>query len=117
MTAATGSLAHRAARTLDELGPTPDDVADRLRALGIKGDRGSSCACPIALILRAVDGVEDADVLETIAEVWDKANPDAAAVEVHVPQPVSEFIVRFDKGVYLDLVATPGDAANRQAKS
>jgi hypothetical protein len=83
-----------------ELGDTADKVADTLRAKGIKGWRRSSCACPVAKVLIAA-GYPDVEV--DAGWVW----PESTRTDdfcVTVPKPVSNFIIRFDEGVYLDLV-------------
>lgn len=87
------------AQLLAELGDTADDVADRLRALGIKGERGVGEHCPIANLLHS-NGYEGAEV-DT-----DTIYPEGSFgdVEVDAPEPVEEFIRRFDDGVYLDLI-------------
>lgn len=103
--AAEETTTTRTARRLDELGPTADDVADKLRALGIKGELEHSNACPVANYLGRDTTLTGVEVLETVAEVW-VGHPDLAVkFEVPVPPPVEMFIRRFDAGVYLDLVA------------
>lgn len=86
--------------TLNALGDTPDAIADRLRALGIKGRRIGARHCPIAQLLNTLDGVSNAAVFDDSISFsksggWGAALPTSAAVE---------FIRRFDQGVYLDLV-------------
>jgi hypothetical protein len=90
----------RAAAALAELGDTPDAVADRLRALEIKGWRGSESMCPIAVYLARLDQDLVAEVLEE--EVW-LIVEDELPVAVPMPEPASWFVQRFDQGVYLDL--------------
>jgi hypothetical protein len=91
----------RAAAALAELGDTPDAVADRLRALEIKGWRGSESMCPVAVYLARVDYSWVVEVLDI--EVWFHIERLDDAFEMPLPEPVSEFVQRFDKGVYLDL--------------
>jgi hypothetical protein len=98
--APTETITTRVTRTLDELGHSADDVADRLRALGIKGQALAHC-CPIANLLRQLDCVISVDVLEIFAGVL---GDDGRDIQVDVPEAVSTFIARFDAGVYLDLV-------------
>lgn len=91
--------AERMLATLAELGTTPDAVADRLRALGIKGGRGQLCGCPIAVYIRTRLGVRaavSADLIQWGA--W------PAWVDLIPPLAVAAFIRRHDQGVYLDLV-------------
>lgn len=90
----------RAATALAALGDTPDAIADRLRALGIKGWRGSESTCPIAVYLARVDQTWSTEVVERTVLISDD---EITTVEVDVPEPVSLFVRRFDKGVYLDL--------------
>jgi hypothetical protein len=90
------------AAALAELGDTPDAIADRLRALEIKGKRGAACQCPIAAYLRfrfgvrAIVGAGMQDVITWRARTgWP---------EIPTPLPVAAFALNFDRGVYLDLV-------------
>jgi hypothetical protein len=96
------------ARLLADLGDTADAVADRLRALEIKGRRKEPCACPIAnYLLSKTDAVEVSVIqarsrfiiLTPIGSRWQR---------VPNPEPVGEFLKRFDQGVYLDLVEVAG---------
>jgi hypothetical protein len=92
----------RVTAALAELGDTCDAVADRLRALEIKGWRGSESMCPIAVYLARIDKTWVAGVIEHEVYITtgdETTEPD----EVPLPEPVSEFVQRFDKGVYLDL--------------
>lgn len=98
MTAATV----RVEQLLAELGDTADAVADRLRALEIKGVRGSDCNCPVAEYLKRA-GLTDVSVGDWIFTGQD-------ADELDTPQVIRDFIERFDKGVYLDLVEAVADA-------
>lgn len=93
-------------KLLAELGDTPDAVADRLRALDVKGYQSSPPCCPVALYLvgRGVDRplVDDCDV---------QTGPRSARSVHPNPPAVRAFIHRFDQGVYLDLVES-GEAAD-----
>ncbi len=94
------------ARLLADLGDTADAVADRLRALGIKGKHRHSYECPVAKLLHA-NGYPDVEVDN--GWTWPDGSTDNAIPEVANPAPVGEFIQRFDAGVYLDLVEVAGD--------
>lgn len=88
------------AEALAELPDTADGIADRMRALGIKGKRQDDYCCPIANFLMG-KGFEEACVGESWIEVCDD---DSGSEEADTPPAVSEFVSRFDAGVYLDLV-------------
>lgn len=93
----------RLERALAELGAlTPDGIADRMRALGIKGVPGDDCTCPIAEYLRRTDqrGVSVGGWIIT------------EDVYMTTPAMIAEFIERFDRGVYMDLVVVDGGAAD-----
>lgn len=94
------------AKLLADLGDTADAVADRLRALGIKGKQAWACACPVANYL-VRNGYEGAVFS---AEEYAIPNPDDVwnVLTGRTPQPVGLFIDRFDEGVYLDLVEVAG---------
>jgi hypothetical protein len=85
-----------AAEALAALGDTPDAVAETLRAGGWRGQRASCESCPLARYLAGSFGGE-----------WMSASTETLAPFgwVRHPQPVAEFVVRFDRGHYPDLVA------------
>jgi len=87
------------AQVLAELPDTADGIADRMRALGIKGKRGRSCCCPLANYLVS-EGFDQA----IVGESWIEVLYDSGSVECDTPPVIAEFIDRFDAGVYLDLV-------------
>jgi hypothetical protein len=85
---------------LDQLGDTPDKVADRFRTLGIKGTRGLACHClachcPVAIYLERHFGSGN------VAVGTDYVTVDG--IDVLLQDAVIEFVKRFDQGVYLDL--------------
>jgi hypothetical protein len=99
----------RLEQALAELGAlTPDGIADRMRALGIKGELGRPRCCPIALYLRAVPGIAWVSVIPT--RVTFVLAPVSPFGRVPAPGSVYLFVKRFDRGVYLDLVAVDGGA-------
>lgn len=89
---------------LAQLGDTPDQVADRLRALGIKGERYGNC-CPVANYLASEVPACFFRVYEHGVAIY-KAPYVSAYDRADVPGPVERFIRRFDEehGPYLDLV-------------
>jgi len=94
---------------LNHLGGTSEHVHDRLLALDCKGRRDDCGACPIAVYLLRSD-LNPSQVFvgdSTVTLIFgDPAEPDQR-VDVRVPEPVSEFVHRYDSGVYLDLVQVP----------
>ncbi len=91
----------RITELLTGLGDTADAVADRLRALGIKGPRWDSCRCPVAKLLHT-NGYPNVEVDN--GWTWPDGSLDNLIPEVRTPAAVGEFIQHFDKGDYLDLV-------------
>lgn len=91
---------------LNQLGATPDAIHDRLLVLDCKGLRDDCGACPIAVYLLRSD-LNPSQVFvgnSTVTLIFgDPAEPDQR-VDVHTPEQVSEFVHRYDSGVYLDLV-------------
>ena len=85
------------AQALAELPDTADGIADRMRALGIKGKRHYITCCPLATFLRD-KGIRGA--------VIDGMEASIRGVDDFTPLTGSqaEFVRRFDAGVYLDLV-------------
>lgn len=100
-------LRDRVYQLLEHAGHTADLVADRFRALGIRGKRGSDCGCPIAVYLfdAHLPGVVaisvDADSVSL--ELHGQEDP----VDVELPNACAVFVDRFYKGVYLDLETVP----------
>ncbi len=95
------------AQLLAELGDTADAVADRLRALGIKGIPGDACWCPVASYLKR-NGYEAVAVSMSDWGCALSVEQGYGAIDGDTPGPVVEFIARFDEGVYLDLVEVAG---------
>lgn len=89
---------HRALRLLHALGTTADQVADRLRALGIKGKLDVAAGCPIANYLEVNSTPSSVDV------EWFSLVGDPTETHHKMPPAAALFIRRFDDGVYLDLV-------------
>jgi hypothetical protein len=87
-------------QALAELPDTADGIADRMRALDIKGRRQDDFCCPIANWLIG-KGFED----PMVGEEWCEALDDDPT-QTDTPPAVAEFVRRFDAGVYLDLVET-----------
>jgi hypothetical protein len=91
--------AEQATRLLVKLGDNADAMADRLRALGIKGARLLSNVCPLAVYL-GTQGITAYVSREEICVPVD----DDTTVHVPVPAATAVFVERFDGGVYLDLI-------------
>lgn len=96
---------------LASLGKTPDEVANSLRQQGVKGLVQSSYYCPILngiykacpnywSGLRISNGVKIDGHWSYYASLNDSQICDPV-----LPQPVMDFIGRFDSGEYPDLVA------------
>lgn len=97
------------AQLLAELGDTADAVADRLRALGVKGQRAMSQHCPIANYVRAnAPGLSRVRVLPTAVKFRRDGAPISAWQWVVTPDAVHKFANNFDAGVYLDLMEVAG---------
>lgn len=106
------SAADQVTDLLTALGATPDAIADRLRALGIKGTPNNSSWCPIANYL--IRHIEDPD-----AYVYDIAvSPGEIALSIDYDAghrylylrpntSAATFIRRFDRGDYPHLIQTP----------
>jgi hypothetical protein len=80
---------------LNNLGNTAEEVAANLVAAKVKGDRYSTCHCPIAKYLIQqgfIAVVVGVDSLGYYNKVF------GHRVDVKIPKPVSEFIQRFDTG-------------------
>lgn len=92
---------------LVSLGSTADEIADKLRAAGIKGSHGMDC-CPIANWLKREVGLTDWDEIEVDALSVYLCRHEQESLVVNPPTPVVEFVCRFDdEGEYLDLEEVP----------
>ena len=82
---------------LADLPNTPDAIATFLLAGGFIGSRGSCYRCPMANYLGpGVTIKPDKIIFDT--DIW---------ICLAVPEPVSEFIGRFDHGDYPKLIEDP----------
>lgn len=86
------------AGVLSGLGSTPDAVAAELLAAGITGVRQSAKRCPVANFLR-FHGVDFANVGISV-----RGHSRERLAET--PDPVVDFMIRFDGGQYAYLDAT-----------
>lgn len=86
-----------------ELGSTPDEIAEKLRQLGIRGSPAKPWSCPIANYLRRKTKASYVSVV-AIAEVVRGTPP--TKVIVGNPPAVDDFIDAFDNdGAYGNLVS------------
>jgi hypothetical protein len=95
---------------LDRLGNTPDEVADALRASGIKGVRNTvRFLNPVVRYVQGqLTGVRDMDLIQPHRLRIEFAN--ATVREVPVPDAVRGFLDGFHRGAYPDLELPPGSA-------
>lgn len=82
-------------RFLECLGTTPDEVADGLRFLEVKGVRGNMLHCPIGRALKKMF-----DKPYTVTGV---VGTEVGTILCYLPAPVNQFITRFDNGEFQDL--------------
>lgn len=97
---AAEQTARRAHQLLVDLGDNADAIADRLRALGIKGAQCLANICPLAVYLDT-HGITAYISAKTIIVPIDG---ETATVRLPVPPGVAVFVERVDGGVYLDLI-------------
>ena len=81
---------------LQTLGRTPEEMARKLRGLGLKGVRKCYYGCPVAGFLRRLGyGVLEVGCLEIVI---------VGRIRVKTPDLVREFIRMFDENRWPDLV-------------
>jgi hypothetical protein len=82
---------------LRSLGSTSTEVAESLRAMGVKAERETCYRCPIAVVLVDELGmdVDDIEVDGKTASFQDAERP-----SLHLPGAVRKFIDEFDNGSY-----------------
>lgn len=90
----------RVREALADLGDTPESVAKTLGALGIRGERGDGCGCPVALYLRdhVLQGAGVAVSVGPIAASWKPIGGGSSGDFLRVPLPsaVVVFVLQFD---------------------
>jgi hypothetical protein len=101
------------ARAIGALGDTPDEVAETLRRYGVKGNCGWPTRC---VVTRAIEGVVNAIdprlTVKTLAGgvgIYRQTDDGRWALVVGVPttDAVRNFVKRFDRWQYPDLIAEP----------
>jgi hypothetical protein len=97
---------------LNSLGSTDVDIAATLASAGVKGDPGSSTDGAMARYLNAVVAfdprvaaisVMSSRIAVTCGHCW------LRVVIIPTPSSMSSFLVRFDRGDFPDLLASPVD--------
>jgi hypothetical protein len=87
---------------LDGMGNTPDEIAAFLEGQGCVGDRGHTYRCPVATYVRRVTG-RLAVIHTAVVRVGDSET--GRTVEwTKTPNPVRDFVARFDGGQYPNLL-------------
>jgi hypothetical protein len=86
---------------LQLLGDTPDEIAELLNDLDIKGDRRTNDSCPIVNYLE-VRGYSYPKVTQTYVSCFQ------GNLFLRITMPVHNFIVRFDNGKFPELIADGG---------
>ena len=84
---------------LRDLGNTPDEIAEKLQKLGIKGDRWSMYHCPIVNFYNKFCGG-----LVFAPYVGHLRSKDEQCLDPVVPGPVRDFMREFDNGKYTELM-------------
>lgn len=94
---------------LVSLGPSADEVAATLVRLGAKGHRFAECGCPVARAVatqyRVLHPRTGFNVLADLEHVRVFLATGGISVECETPEPVSDFMARFDNKAYPELVA------------
>ncbi len=107
----TGELRQALRLFLETLGRTADDVAANLLRWGVRGDRDHVYDCPVCrLVALAISTLPDPEWHRPCVEgFFLTVADDPAHITVVMPQPVQEFITRFDAGEFPALVADPSE--------
>ncbi len=92
---------------LAELGDSPDEVAETLRATGVRGVPRDNRSCAVALYLSALVGSEPSirsvavgHCSLTINLVAPRDSRPAGRLQVQLPKPVRRFVAAFDARQY-----------------
>jgi hypothetical protein len=104
---------------LNALPPLSEDIAIRLDELGIKGQRGQDCACPVVNYLaRVLPDAEEITVGHGTAFIKGVVRQDIDGfydswdVRLHVAfgGGITDFVEDFDGGLYPDLIEEDSNA-------
>ncbi len=95
---------------LTSLGTTADEVADSLRAAGIRGIRSSMCNCPIlnAVYQALPDYWPGLVILGSVTKngrSYRATLGDSQICDPRLTPAIEDFIAKFDSGSYPDLAA------------
>lgn len=91
-----------AIQALDDLGRTDDEIAARLKELGITGEVCMSYICAIANYLRLIFGQHiEPEVDPGLITIHGLDEP----VSIWPEKPLADFIEHYDAGVYPDLIS------------
>ncbi len=85
---------HDALALLESLGNTPDAIADKLTAMGIRGEREDCRNCPLANYL-TLNGFEKVTIETTELKIGDD--------DAVMPHACRSFVDAFDEGKYDEL--------------
>lgn len=83
---------------------TADELAEALRALGIKGQRENCRDCPLARLVKKHLELGDKSTVDVGDEDIEIRNADAPPYSASMSVGMSEFVDRFDRGRIPDLV-------------
>jgi len=99
---------------LAELGDSPDEVAETLRATGVRGVPRDNRSCAVALYLSALVGSEPSIRSVTVGHcsltinlVAPRDSRPAGRLQVQLPKPVRRFVAAFDARQYPTVTREP----------
>jgi len=101
---------------LAELGDSPDEVAETLRATGVRGVPRDNRSCAVALYLSALVGSEPRIRSVTVGHcsltinlVAPSDSRPAGRLQVQLPKPVRRFVAAFDARQYPMVAQEPSE--------
>jgi hypothetical protein len=117
-------LRDQTAQLLVGLGANRSEVAASLCDAGVWGARNDPTCCAVATYLSAVLGADSRVRSLTTGQSQVKIIVNGpirilppAVVRVPLPEPIRQFIVAFDRGMYPMLVRDPAEDARQSSKS
>jgi hypothetical protein len=88
---------------------TPEEIAQKIREAGVTGIPRRSCHCVVAQYLCQETGKERISVCtDDILVVVDSPTGPRGEECQRTPEPVGDFILDFDAGLYPDLISKEG---------
>jgi hypothetical protein len=90
-------------KLLTDLGETPTQIAESLRAKEIQGRVGDEYECPLVWYLRDQEGIEFV-IVDNESITWSDDAMGDNEQRIKTSEPIAQFIEQFDDGEFPELI-------------